>query len=108
MTEILVVLVTVGNSEEAAKIAQTLVQEKLVACVNIIPQIRSIYRWKGEVCDDQELLLMMKTQAALFPTLQKRIRALHSYEVPEIVGFPLLVGSPDYLNWVLENTTEEK
>ena len=78
--------------------------EKLAACVQIIPRIRSIYRWKGEICDEEEHLLIMKTRSALFPALQDRIRELHSYEVPEIVSFPLSAGLPEYLNWVLDNT----
>ncbi len=104
MSRISVVLVTVGDAEEALTIARTLVEEKLVACVQIIPGIRSIYRWKGDVCDEEEKLLLMKTRSALFPALQDRIRQLHSYEVPEIVSFPIAAGLPDYLNWVIENT----
>ncbi len=104
MSGVSVVLVTVGDSEEALTIARTLVEEKLVACVQIIPGIRSIYRWKGEVCDEKEKLLLMKTRSALFPALQDRIRQLHSYELPEIVSFPIAAGLPDYLNWVIENT----
>lgn len=99
------VLVTVGSGEEASKIARTLIEEKLIACANIVPGIRSIYRWKGEICDDPELMLIMKTQTELFPALQKRVRELHSYEVPEVVGFPITVGSSDYLDWVFENTS---
>lgn len=97
-------MVTVGNSEEALSIARTLVEEQLVACVNVIPRIRSIYRWKGEICDDEELLLVMKTRSDLFPVLQNRIRKLHSYEVPEIISFPIVEGLPEYLNWVTEST----
>lgn len=104
MTEISVVFVTVGNVEEASKIGRALVEEKLIACVNIIPQIHSIYWWKGKICDDQECLLIMKTRSSLFPSLKDRIRRLHSYEVPEIIAFPIAQGLPDYLNWVVENT----
>jgi periplasmic divalent cation tolerance protein len=105
MTEISIVTITVGTDEEAIIIARTLVEEKLVACVQIIPRIRSIYRWKGEVCDEAEQLLIMKTKSCLFPALQTRIRQLHSYEVPEIVSFPIASGLPEYLDWVIENTT---
>jgi periplasmic divalent cation tolerance protein len=104
MSDISVVMVTVGSGEEALTIARTLVEEKLVACVNIVPCIRSIYRWKGEVCDEEEQLLIMKTRSDLFTGLQNRIRELHSYEVPEIISFPIAEGLPDYLNWVMENT----
>ncbi len=104
MSDIAVVMVTVGSGEEAVTIARTLVEEKLVACVNIVPRIRSIYHWKGELCDEEEQLLIMKTRSDLFPRLQNRIRELHSYEVPEIISFPIAEGLPDYLNWVLEST----
>jgi periplasmic divalent cation tolerance protein len=104
MDDISIVMVTVGNSQEALAIARTLVEEKLVACVNIVSRIRSIYRWKGEVCDEEEQLLIMKTRTELFPTLQNRIRKLHSYEVPEIISFSIAAGLPEYLSWVIENT----
>jgi len=104
MTEVSVVFVTVGKEAEAVEIDQTLVREQRVACVNIISGVRSIYRWKGEVCDDQELLLIMKTRTSLIASLRDRIRELHSYEVPEIIAFPIDQGLPEYLNWVLENT----
>jgi periplasmic divalent cation tolerance protein len=107
MTEVSAVFVTVGNMEEALKIGRTLVEERLVACANIIPQVHSIYRWKGEICDDQECLVIMKTESAIFPMLQDRIRRLHSYEVPEIIAFPVTQGLPDYLDWVVRNTGEE-
>ena len=104
MSGISLVMVTVGDAKEALTIARTLVEEKLVACFQIIPGIRSIYRWKGEICDEEEQLFLMKTRSALFPALQDRIRQLHSYEVPEIVSFPIADGLPDYLNWVIDNT----
>lgn len=106
MTNVLVVFVTVGNGDEAFTISRTLVEEKLVACVNIVPQIRSIYWWKEEVCDDQEVLLVMKTPTTMFDSLQNRVRELHSYEVPEIVAFSVEKGLPDYLNWVVESTSQ--
>jgi periplasmic divalent cation tolerance protein len=106
MTDIVTVLVTVSGEEEAVRIARSLVQERLAACANLVPGIRSIYRWKGEIWDTAELLLLIKTRAALFPALQQRIRQLHSYEVPEIVALPIIAGWPDYLNWVQESTQE--
>ncbi len=106
MTNVLVVFVTVGNGAEAFTISRTLVEEKLVACVNIVPQIRSVYWWKEEVCDDQEVLLVMKTPTSLFDSLQNRVRELHSYEVPEIVALSVEKGLPDYLNWVVESTSQ--
>jgi periplasmic divalent cation tolerance protein len=108
MSAVSLVMVTVGDGEEALTIARTLIEERIVACVNIVPRIRSIYRWKGEVCDEAEQLLIMKTRSDLFPRLQKRIVELHSYEVPEIISFPIAKGLPDYLNWVIENTQDKQ
>lgn len=104
MTDVSIIFVTAGGEEEAVKIGRTLVEERLVACANIIPRIRSIYRWKGEVFDEEEYLVIMKTKASLFPTVQERVRQLHSYETPEIVSFPIDQGLPDYLAWAVENT----
>ncbi len=106
MTDISVILVTAGSDEEASRIGRTLVEEKLVACVNIIPRIRSIYWWQGEVCDDEEVLLIMKSATSKYPLIQDRIRALHSYEVPEIITFPIVQGLPEYLKWVIHSTTQ--
>ncbi len=106
MIEISIVLVTVGNEEEAAKIGRTLVEEKLAACANMVPRIRSIYSWKGTICDEQESLLFIKTRTSLFPALRNRIRELHSYEVPEIISFPIAQGLPEYLDWVVGETKE--
>ena len=105
MGAISIVMVTVGNGEEALAIARTLVEEKLVACVNMVPRIRSIYRWKGEICDEEEQLLIMKTRSELYPALQSRIRQIHSYEVPEIITFPVTDGLSEYLNWVVDSTS---
>jgi periplasmic divalent cation tolerance protein len=107
MTDVLIVFVTVGHMDEALKIGRTLVEERQVACANIVPQIHSVYRWKGEVCNNQECLVIMKTESSLFPSLQGRIRQLHSYEVPEIIAFPVTRGLPEYLEWVVQNTGAE-
>lgn len=106
MSGVSIVYVTAGSEEEALKIGRTLVAERLVACANLIPHIRSIYRWKGEICEENEVLLVMKTRSSLFPFLMQRVLELHSYEVPEIVAFPVAQGLPAYLDWVLENTLE--
>ncbi|MEN6439942.1 MAG: divalent-cation tolerance protein CutA [Syntrophobacter sp.] len=106
MDEVSVVFVTAGGEEEAARIGRALVEEKLAACANMVPRIRSIYRWKGEIHDEQEVLLLIKTRSSLFPTLRDRVKQLHSYEVPEIVAFPLTQGLPDYLAWVCAETSE--
>ncbi len=106
MSEVSMVFVTVGDADEAVALAGKLVAEKYVACVNMVPRIRSIYLWKGEVRDEGEVLLIMKTRISFFPELQRRIRELHSYEVPEIIALPVSQGLPEYLQWVLDCTRE--
>lgn len=101
----ILVFVTAGSAEEGGRIGRALVEEGFAACANIIPGIRSIYRWRGEVCDDEEVLIMIKSKATLFERLKKRIKELHSYEVPEIIAFPITLGSPDYLRWIDEVVT---
>lgn len=106
MHEISLVLVTAGSEEEAAKIGRTLVEEKLAACANMVPRIRSIYRWKGEIHDEQETLILIKTRTSMFPALRNRIRELHNYEVPEITALPISQGLQEYLDWVVDETEE--
>jgi periplasmic divalent cation tolerance protein len=104
MPQPIVVLVTCGSEEEALKIANALVEGNLAACVNIVSPIRSIYRWEGKVWDEKEWLLIVKTQAHRFEALEKKVKSLHSYSVPEIVSLPITEGSSSYLNWIMENT----
>ena len=104
MTDALVVLVTAGSESEAETIANALLDERLAACVNIGGPVRSLYRWQGRIADDREWQLVIKTQAALFDALADRVRALHSYDVPEIIGLPVTAGSPAYLAWLEETT----
>jgi periplasmic divalent cation tolerance protein len=99
-----VAFVTVPNQNVAVNLARTLVQEKLVACVNIVPGVRSIYAWQGKLCDDLELLCVLKTRRELFPALCDRVSALHPYEVPEVIALPLLAGHAPYLAWLQEET----
>lgn len=99
-----VVLVTVPDETLAGTLAKTLVEEKLVACVNIVPGVRSVYAWQGKVCDDRELLCILKTRRALFPALRDRVVALHPYQVPEVVALPLLAGHQPYLDWLRQET----
>lgn len=100
MPEFIVVFVTVGSSAEGRAIAHALVEEGLAACVNCIPGIRSIYRWEGKIEESEEELLLIKTRAEIFSGLEKRIRELHSYSVPEIIAVPLVNGSDAYLSWL--------
>ena len=103
MTDYMVVYVT-APEKEAAALARTLVEERLAACVNLVPGIRSIYRWQGKIEDDPEVLCIMKTQFHLFEALRDRVRALHSYEVAEIIALPIIAGNQPYLDWIKENT----
>lgn len=104
MPDALVVLVTVGSESEAETIAGALLDERLAACVTIGGPIRSVYRWQGRIADDREWQLVIKTRAALFDALADRVRALHSYDVPEIIGLPVTAGSPRYLEWLDDAT----
>ena len=100
MTKIAVVFVTTPSADKAAEIARALVSEKLAACGNVIPGIRSIYSWQGEVQDDPEALLVLKAPRDRLPELIDRVRALHPYDVPEIIALPVEAGSQPYLDWV--------
>jgi periplasmic divalent cation tolerance protein len=104
MTEYILVFITAPNEKEAACISRTIVEERLAACVSIIPSVRSIYRWQGRVEDEQEVLMISKTKKLLFERLQARVKELHSYAVPEIVGLPLAEGSKQYLDWLGQET----
>jgi len=100
----IIISITASSGQEAKKIATTLVNEKLVACVNIIPKIQSIYWWENKVCQEDEVMLIAKSTQSLFPTIIDRVKSLHSYKVPEIISFPILEGLPEYLNWIEEAT----
>jgi periplasmic divalent cation tolerance protein len=97
--------VTVPDRERAEIIGRTVVSERLAACVNVLPGITSIYRWDGELHADQEVLCLLKTTAERFEALAARIRALHPYDVPEIIAVEVVAGSPAYLEWVAAQTT---
>ena len=103
-TEFITVFITAPNEEEASKISRTIVEERLAACVNIIRSVRSIYRWQGRVEDESEVLMIVKTKRTLFVRLQERVKELHSYEIPEIIGLPVIEGSKDYLDWLGQET----
>jgi periplasmic divalent cation tolerance protein len=99
-----VVLCTVPSEDVGASLARTLVEERLVACVNIVPGLRSIYRFQGVVEDERELLLVLKTSAARYPELEHRIRELHPYEVCEVIALDVAAGSQPYLDWLSAET----
>lgn len=99
----IVVLCMIDTYEAAKSIARTLVESKLAACVNIVPQITSIYSWKGEIVEDNEFLLIVKSKSEAYDKLEAKIKELHSYEVPEIIAFDINKGLPEYLRWIEEN-----
>jgi periplasmic divalent cation tolerance protein len=96
----IVVVTTVGTEEQAYLIAREIVARRQAACVNIIPGIRSIYRWKGKICKDGELMLLVKTLEGEFEGVAATIRELHSYELPEILSFNVTQGDPKFLEWI--------
>jgi periplasmic divalent cation tolerance protein len=95
-----VVMSTIDSPDRAGAFARTLLGARLVACVNIIGPITSLYRWQGKIADDEEYLLLMKTEATEISTLIERIQALHPYEVPEIMALPIVDGASAYLSWI--------
>jgi periplasmic divalent cation tolerance protein len=103
MTDKRIVLSTTNSEEEARKIARHLVDSRLAACVNIIPQITSIYRWRDNIDESQEWLLIIKTTATAFDSVREAIAQLHSYDVPECVCLAIEDGSPNYLSWIAES-----
>lgn len=105
--EHLMVYVTCASPEQAQRMADTLVGERLAACANILPGMRAVYRWRGAVERDEETVLLLKTTAVRLERLVERAVELHSYEVPCVVALPLVGGHADYLEWI-ENATEEQ
>ena len=103
MTDKIIVLTTAGAKEEARTIADAMVERKLAACVNIVPGIESVFRWKGEVDFANEHLLIIKTTAACFEQVRDAIKELHSYELPECIRIPIEGGSAQYLQWIQES-----
>lgn len=100
MTENIVVLVTVASPDEGEAIARKVVRAKLAACVNIIAGVRSIFNWQGEICEEAECQLVIKSTIKGFDRLAKMIKEAHSYDVPEIIALPIVTGAADYLAWL--------
>src|SRR5436305_3753027 len=107
MSEARIVLTTAGSADEARKIAGALVERRLAACVNIVPQIESVYRWQGKVERATEWLMIIKTQAGAFERVQDAIRELHSYDLPECVMLGIDAGSDAYLEWIADNVSQD-
>jgi periplasmic divalent cation tolerance protein len=105
MTGELIVFVTAPGEDEAARIADSLVSERLAACVNIVGGIVSIYRWEGEVARDKEVLLIIKTTNERYAELERRIKELHTYTTPEVIAYRIERGSEAYLKWLRESTS---
>lgn len=104
MPDALLALSTCPDVDTAARIARTLVEEGLAACVNQVPGVRSTYRWQGATCEDAEVLLVIKTTGARLEALRQRLLELHPYEVPELVALDVAGGHPPYLDWIAANT----
>jgi periplasmic divalent cation tolerance protein len=104
MTDKIVVLSNCGSPEEAARVARALVEERLAACVNIIPSVRSIYHWQGAIEEETEWTLLIKTRRALFDRLRSALLRAHSYELPEVIAIPIIDGHSDYLAWIDRET----
>ncbi len=100
----IVVLITAASREEAGRIARRLVEDRLAACVNILPQVQSLFIWEQKLSQEDEVLLVVKSRRARFEQLAAAVKQLHSYSVPEIIALPIVVGSTDYLRWVSEST----
>ncbi len=104
MANEIIVLITASSPDEAAKIGAALVNEHLAACVNIVPEIRSLFFWEGKTRDERETLLVAKSRQPLLAQLVLRVKALHSYAVPEVIALPVVGGSQEYLAWLNDTT----
>jgi len=105
MTDKIVAFSTCASAEEAGRIARALVERRLAACVSIVSPVQSVYHWKGAVEETSEWLLFIKTRRPLFDDLEKALRALHSYEVPELIAVPIVAGAQSYLDWLDAETS---
>jgi len=96
----MIVIMTAPNKQEAVNIVRTLLEERLIACANILDPVYSLFWWKGKIEEEKEVLVLMKSQKTLFKKLSSRVTELHSYDVPEILALPIVEGSPSYLDWM--------
>ena len=103
--DVIVVLITAGSIEEGERIAGSLVDSHLVACVNVVPSVKSIFIWEGKTDQQSEVLLIAKSRKALLNQIIERVKKIHSYSVPEVIAIPVIGGSEDYLKWVEETTS---
>ena len=105
--ELIVVVTSVGTEEQAIDVAHALVRSRRAACVNIVPNVHSVYRWKGRVCDDGEMLLVIKSRASQFEAVRETIQRVNTYELPEILGYRVDMASPGFAAWI-EKMTESR
>src|SRR5687768_11665144 len=103
MTDKIVVLVTTNGVRQAKRIARQLLEERLVACANLIAPVSSLYRWQGKIADERECLMVIKTTRAQFEAVRACVEKLHSYAVPEVIALPIVDGAANYLNWIAES-----
>jgi len=106
--DLIVVVTSVGTEEQALDVAHALVRSRRAACVNIVPNVHSVYRWKGRVCDDGEMLLIIKTVAAQFEAVRETIHKVNTYELPEVLGYRVDMASPGFLAWIEKMTASTK
>ena len=106
-SDLIVVFITAGSADEAYKIAEKLLAMRLAACINVVPNIFSYYRWQGQLDNTKETLLIVKSQAALINDIIKSVKEIHSYEVPEIIALPIVGGNEDYLKWLTDETKHQ-
>ncbi|MDE2663596.1 MAG: divalent-cation tolerance protein CutA [Gemmatimonadota bacterium] len=102
MSDVVAGLVTGPDREQLVRLGRTLVEERLIACLNVVDRVTSVYRWEGKVCEDAEALGILKTTVARSDAVERRIRELHPYDVPEVLFIPVAAGSEPYLAWVSE------
>jgi periplasmic divalent cation tolerance protein len=102
--DLIVVVTSVGTEEQALDVAHALVRSRRAACVNIIPNVHSVYRWKGRVCDDGEMLLVIKTRASQFEAVRDTIQRVNTYELPEVLGYRVDMASPGFASWIEKMT----
>lgn len=103
--EFVIAITTTASREEAVLIAREFLERRLIACANVIETVRSLYRWQGEICDETEVLMIMKTTRVRIDEIKERLPALHSYEVPELIVLPIQDGLPAYLQWAADCTS---
>lgn len=106
MTDCLLVMTTLPDQDAARSLARRLLEEKLAACINVMPTMTSVYEWKGQVCEDSECLLLIKTTQACYRRLEASLQAQHPYELPEIIATDITHGLPAYLGWIKKSTQE--